>query len=345
MTTILAGQPLLPVLWAGIMAFVILAYVVLDGFDLGIGLLFAVEPKLEDRDVMVNTVAPVWDGNETWLVLGGSGLYAVFPGAYSTILPAVYPLLIIMLMGLIFRGVAFEFRFRAVEAHRRWWDWAFLGGSLAAGFTQGTILGALIDGTTLHDGAFAGTAFDWLAPFPLFCGIAVVFGYALLGSSWLILRTGGPLQARMRRRTLRLGVVMLILLGVVSLWTPFLNVHFVSRWFSWPGYWATAAGPLLSLLLAVLFFRSIAREDSPRHEATPFLCALGWFTLGFLGLGFSIFPMIVPPTMDIWQASSAHSSQIFTLVGMGVMIPLILAYNVLSYYIFRGKVEPGAHYH
>jgi cytochrome d ubiquinol oxidase subunit II len=327
------------------MAFVILAYVVLDGFDLDVGLLFVVEPEADDRDVMINIVAPVWDGNETWLVLGGSGLYAVFPGAYSTILPAVYPLLIIMLMGLIFRGVAFEFRFRAVEKHRRWWGWAFMGGSLAAGLAQGTILGALIKGTTLQNGTFAGTSLDWLAPFPIFCGVAVIFGYTLLGASWLVWRTSGPLQARMRRLTRHLGIVMLVLLGIVSLWTPFLNTHFEDRWFSWPGYVATAAGPLLSVLLAVLFFRSLKTTGSVYQEAVPFLCALGWFTLGLLGLGFSIFPMIVPPSLDIWQASSTHSSQIFTLVGMGTMIPLILAYNVLSYYIFRGKVEPVAHYH
>jgi cytochrome d ubiquinol oxidase subunit II len=314
----------------------------MDGFDLGVGVLFAFEKDAQDRDVMVNTIAPVWDGNETWLVLGGSGMYAAFPGAYSTILPAVYPLVIIMLMGLIFRGVAFEFRFRAIERHRRMWDWAFLGGSIAAGFCQGAILGALIQGTHLKDDVFAGTPLDWMTPFTFFCGIAVVCGYGLLGASWLLWRTTGHLHANMRRHTMTLGVVMLALLGIVSLWTPFLNPSFMQRWYHGTGLIATAAGPILSILLAVVFFRSVR---DPAHEKLPFFCTLGWFVLGFLGLGYSIFPMIVPPSMDIWQASSSHSSQVFALVGAGVMIPIILAYSAFSYYIFRGKVEPGAHYH
>jgi cytochrome bd ubiquinol oxidase subunit II len=345
MTDLLAGHPILPVIWACIMAFVILAYVTLDGFDLGVGMLFPVEPDPHDRDVMVNTIAPVWDGNETWLVLGGSGLYGAFPAAYSVILPSIYPLVILMLMGLIFRGVAFEFRFRAIESERHWWDWAFFGGSVAAAFCQGAILGALIQGTKVVNFQFAGGAFDWLTPFTIFCGIAVVFGYALLGASWLLWRTTGKLHAHMRRYTFILGIVMLAMLLIVSAWTGLLNPHFTQRWFAWPGILASAVAPILSAVLAVIFFRGLARDESDSHDKVPFFCALGWFVLGFLGLGYSIFPMIVPPSLDIWQAASVHSSQVFLLVGAVVMIPLILGYNALSYYIFRGKVEPGAHYH
>jgi cytochrome bd ubiquinol oxidase subunit II len=345
MIAMLAGQPILPVIWACIMAFVILAYVVLDGFDLGVGMLFATEHDQHDRDVMVNTIAPVWDGNETWLVLGGSGLYGAFPTAYSVILPAIYPLVIVMLMGLIFRGVAFEFRFRAIPAQRHWWDWAFLGGSVVAAFCQGAILGALIQGTKVANDQFAGGPLDWLSPFTVFCGIAVVFGYALLGASWLLWRTTGLLHTNMRRHTFVLGIVMLVMLAAVSLWTPFLSPTFNQRWFAWPGMLATGVAPALCIVLAVWFFLALRREDSSAHEKVPFFCALGWFTLGFLGLGYSIFPMIVPPSLTIWQAASVHSSQIFLLIGAAVMIPLILGYNALSYYIFRGKVEPGAHYH
>jgi cytochrome d ubiquinol oxidase subunit II len=341
----LAGHPVLPVIWACIMAFVILCYVTLDGFDLGVGMLFVAEHDEHDRDVMVNTIAPVWDGNETWLVLGGSGLYGAFPTAYSVILPAVYPLIMLMLMGLIFRGVAFEFRFRAIPSQRHWWDWAFLGGSVIAAFCQGAILGALIQGTKVANDQFAGTPFDWLTPFTVFCGVAVIFGYALLGSSWLLWRTTGQLHANMRRHTAVLGAIMLVMLAIVSLWTPFLNPSFSHRWFAWPGILATGLAPALCIVLAVVFFRALQREGSTAHERIPFFCALGWFTLGFLGLGYSIFPMIVPPSLTIWDAASVHSSQVFLLVGAVVMIPLILGYNALSYYIFRGKVEPGAHYH
>lgn len=336
----------LPIIFAGIMAFIILAYVVLDGFDLGVGMLFVVENDAVDRDVMVNTIAPVWDGNETWLVLGGSTLYGAFPVAYSVILPAVYPLVIMMLMGLIFRGVAFEFRFRADTArHRRLWDFGFVGGSVVAAFCQGAILGALIQGTKIAHEQFAGGAMDWLSGFSIFCGIAVVLGYALLGSAWLVWRTEGELQGRMRNYAKTLGVVMVALIGIVSLWSPTLNIDFAHRWFAWPGILATGLAPILTIALAFGFFKSLQRKDTAHHDKTPFLCALGWFVVSFLGLGYSIYPQIVPPDLTIWQASSTVSSQEFLLVGSVVMIPIIVAYNAFAYYIFRGKIAAGAHYH
>ena len=340
------GGPLLPVAWAGIMAFVILAYVVLDGFDLGVGILFTMERDKADRDVMVNTIAPLWDGNETWLVLGGSGLYGAFPVAYSVILPAFYPLIMLMVLGLIFRGVAFEYRFRAhTESHRAGWDIAFLGGSLAAAFCQGAILGALLRGIASTDGQFSGGMFDWFAPFPLFCGAAVAVGYSMLGAAWLYWRTGGALQARMRGHAQRLGIAMFALIGIVSLWSPFLHPEFFHRWFAWPGILATGLAPIAVAVLASIYFRHLASAPPRRRDEVPFACTLGLFVVCFLGLGYSIFPLIVPPGITIWAASSPSSSQTFLIIGTVILIPVILAYNLFAYWVFRGKVEPGAHYH
>jgi cytochrome d ubiquinol oxidase subunit II len=340
------GAPLLPVAFAAIMAFIILMYVILDGFDLGIGILFALEPDAENRDVMVNSIAPVWDGNETWLVLGGSTLYAAFPLAYAVVLPAVYPLVILMLMGLIFRGTAFEFRFRApTERLRRLWDWAFMGGSVIAAFCQGAILGGVMHGTPVVNRAYAGGALSWFEPFTIFCGFAVVVGYALLGSTWIIWRASGPLQKSMRGYAKTLGIAMLVIFGIVGLWSPLQNPLFFHRWFNWPGIIATAVAPVSVLVLAWLFFTHLKREDVARHDKTPFFCALGFFVVSFGGLGYSIFPQILPPSMDIWQAAAPAVSLQFLLPGVVILIPVIIAYNIFAYYVFRGKIEPGAHYH
>ena len=332
----------LPLIWAGLIAVAVLAYVVLDGFDLGVGILFAVEHEDGDRDVMVNTVAPVWDGNETWLVLGGGGLFAVFPLAYATILPALYPTMIGMLLALVFRGVAFEFRFRAAtRGSRRAWDVAFLAGSTLAAFCQGLTLGGLVQGVKVTGRAYSGGWFDWLTGFSILCGIALVVGYALLGACWLIWRTEGELQRRARRHARALGVATLGLIGVVSLWTPMLNPTFSARWFGWPGILLTSPVPILMLGLAWSFWTGLRR----RSDLQPFLSVLGWFVLCFVGLGISIFPMMVPPSITIWQAAAPPASQAFLLVGAVVLVPLILAYTGYAYWIFRGKVKPGVHYH
>ncbi len=333
----------LPVVWACIAAFTILAYITLDGFDLGIGLLFAVEPGKADRDVMMNTVAPVWDGNETWLILGGAALYGVFPLAYATILPALYPTIIAMLLGLIFRGVAFEFRFRAQSRGTlALWDLAFFGGSVLAAFSQGLTLGGLIQGIKVVDDAYAGGWWDWLTPFSILCGIAVMIGYALLGACYLVWRTDGPLQVRVRRQARLLGAATLAAILIVSLWTPMLHVQYLRHWYVWPRILFVAPVPILVALLGVLFWRSLGQEH--RH-LTPLLCALGWFFLSFTGLGISVWPFIVPPGITIWAASSPPSSQIFLLVGASVLIPTILAYTGYSYWVFRGKVGADTHYH
>ncbi len=332
----------LPLVWAGLIAFAVLAYVVLDGFDLGVGILFSVEHEDHDRDVMVNTIAPVWDGNETWLVLGGGGLFAVFPLAYATIMPALYPAIICMLLAQIFRGVAFEFRFRAVtRTGRMLWDYAFFTGSTLAAFCQGLALGGLLQGIHVENRAYAGGWFDWLTGFTILCGLAVVVGYALLGSAWLVWRTEGDLQARFRKHARALGAATLALIVVVSLWTPMLNPTFSARWFGWPGILLTSPVPVLVALLAWQFWRGLRLG----HQLTPFLCALGWFVLCFAGLGISVYPYMVPPSITIWDAAAPASSMAFLLVGSAVLIPAILAYTCYAYYVFRGKVVAGEHYH
>jgi cytochrome d ubiquinol oxidase subunit II len=332
----------LPIIWAGLIAFAILAYVVLDGFDLGIGILFAAERETVDRDVMVNSIAPVWDGNETWLVLGGGGLFAVFPLAYATILPGLYAPIIGMLLALVFRGVAFEFRFRAeTVGGRSLWDLSFALGSMVAAFCQGLALGGLLHGIRVVDRAYAGGWWDWLTGFSVLCGVALVIGYALLGATWLIWRTEGPLQVRCRGYAHTLGVAMLALIIMVSLWTPLLDPRFQERWFGWPGIVLTSPVPLLVALLAWRFWRGLARQE----HVSPFLCVLGWFVLCFAGLGISLFPLMVPPSIDIWQAAAPHDSQMFLLVGALILVPIILAYTGYAYWVFRGKVKPGVHYH
>ncbi|MGE0152665.1 MAG: cytochrome d ubiquinol oxidase subunit II [Reyranellaceae bacterium] len=328
--------------WAMLIAAAVFFYVAMDGFDLGIGILFPLIPAREDRDVMVNTVAPVWDGNETWLVLGGGGLFAVFPLAYATILPALYMPLILMLLALIFRGVAFEFRFKAHSARgRSLWDLAFCGGSIVATFTQGIALGALVQGIEVANRAYAGGWWDWLTPFSLLTGVALLAGYGLLGAGWLIWKTEGALQARARALATWFAAATLGFIALVSLVMPFLQEKFYERWLTLPNMLYAAPVPILVALLAWRLFAAL-RQD--RH-ATPFLCALGLFLLSYIGLGISLYPMIVPPGITIWDAATHRSSQIFLLVGAAVLIPVILAYTGYVYWLFRGKVTRDSHYH
>ena len=337
----LDGIDLTPI-WAGLLAFAVLAYVVMDGFDLGVGILFGIERGAEDRNTMVNSIAPVWDGNETWLVLGGGGLFAVFPLAYAIIMPALYPLIIGMLLALVFRGVAFEFRFRVLtERGRHHWDFALFAGSLIAAMCQGMILGGLLQGVKIEGRAYAGGWWDWLTPFTVLCGVAVAIGYMLLGATWLVWRTEGGLHDRCRKQASVLGAITLGMIGAVSLWTPFLNPRFLERWFSWPGIALTSPVPILVLGLAVLFWRGLRRGD----HLTPFLCALGWFVLCFLGLAISMAPLMVPPSVTIWDAAAPHASQAFLLVGTSVLVPTILIYTGYAYWVFRGKVKAGVGYH
>jgi cytochrome d ubiquinol oxidase subunit II len=329
----------LPLIWAFIIAFAVFAYVVMDGFDLGIGVLFLQFNVEDERDQAMNAIAPVWDGNETWLVLGAGGLFAAFPTAYAIIFPATYPLMIAMLLGLVFRGVAFEFRWRDA-AHRQYWDAAFAVGSVTAALTQGMTLGALLQGIRVEKNAYAGGWLDWLSPFTLLTGISLVIGYALLGAGWLIWKTEGAAQARARKAAMKLGLATFVALVAVSAATPFLNAEYWRRWFEFPGILLTAPVPLLVAVAGFLYFRALRRG----YERAPFLLALAVFLLGFAGLGISMYPYIVPESVTIWDAAAPESSQLFMLAGTAVIIPIILAYTGWAYWVFRGKV--GSHgYH
>jgi cytochrome d ubiquinol oxidase subunit II len=326
-------------IWAALIAFAVLAYVVMDGFDLGIGILFPFYKAEADRDRMMNSVAPVWDGNETWLVLGGGGLFAVFPLAYAVIMPALYAPIIIMLLALVFRGVAFEFRWRTRRG-KFLWDWAFAAGSLVAAFMQGIALGTIVQGIPVAERAYAGGWWNWLTPFSLFTGISLVIGYALLGATWLILKTTDEMQARSYRFAMVLGPALLVLIGLVSLWTPFLESLYFERWFSWPRMLYTIPVPLLVAACAYLLIKGLLRHE----ERTPFLSALGLFVLSFIGIGISFYPYIVPPTLSIWDAAGPDESLGFLLVGALVLVPIILVYTGYAYWVFRGKVgKEGYH--
>jgi cytochrome d ubiquinol oxidase subunit II len=332
----------LPLLWAVIILFSIMMYVVMDGFDLGIGMLFPWYPEKADRDVMMNTVAPVWDGNETWLVLGGAGLLAAFPMAYAAVLSALYLPVTFMLVGLIFRGVAFEFRFKTAAGKRRVWDWSFCLGSFCAAFFQGVTLGAYLDGIALRDGQFAGGALDWISPFSLFTGVGLVVAYMLLGSTWLVMKTGGELQAAMRRRTRHWAWALVAVLVVLSLWTPWAHPAIAARWFTLPNLFWFAPVPVLVGVATLLLLRALRRDDS---HAQPFLLTLALVFLGYSGLGISLWPHVIPPDVTIWAAAGPPQSLGFALVGALLIIPVILMYTAFSYWVFRGKVDPGEGYH
>ncbi len=323
----------LTIVWAVILAFAVFAYVVMDGFDLGIGILFPGFAPGPERDSAMNSIAPVWDGNETWLVLGGGGLFAAFPLAYAVILPATYPLIIAMLLGLVFRGVAFEFRWRD-PAHRALWDAAFVGGSFVAAMAQGMTLGALLQGIEVVDRAYAGSWFDWLTPYTLLTGLGVVAGYALLGSTWLVWKLEGKAQAHARALAFKAAIATLALLVAVSLYTPFLDAGYFARWFSMPSILFASQVPLLTAIIAYALLRAIRRN----REAAPFFLSLGIFILGMAGLAVSMWPYLVPASVTIWDAAAPERSQEFMLIGVAITLPLIIAYTAWSYWVFRGKV-------
>ncbi len=330
----------LPFIWAGIIAFAVLTYVILDGFDLGVGILFPFAKSEQDKDLMMNSIAPVWDGNETWLILGGGGLLAVFPLAYAIILPALYMPIITMLLALIFRGVAFEYRGRT----KRWkpvWEVGFAAGSAIAAMMQGITLGALVQGITVVDRAYAGGWWDWLSPFTVLTGLSVVAGYALLGSTWLILKTEGALQQMMRDKAFMLGMITLAAIGTVSVLTPFQNPVYFQRWFNLPGSLYTMVVPLAMMALTWLLFSSLKAG----HDSRPFIASLLIFVVSFIGVGISFYPNIVPPSVSIWEAAAPDSSLRFTLYGTLALVPLILGYTGYAYWVFRGKVNPDEGYH
>lgn len=330
----------LATIWAFIIAFAVFAYVVMDGFDLGLGLLFPLFRDKRDRDLMMNSVAPVWDGNETWLVLGGGGLFAAFPLAYAVLMPALYTPIVAMLLGLVFRGVAFEFRWRSPH-ERSLWDLAFAGGSFVAALAQGIALGAILQGVKVDGRLYGGGWWDWLTPFSILTGCSVVAGYGLLGAAWLVMKTEGDLRERAYAMTWRFLVATLLAIVLVSAATPFLEVAYWRRWFAWPNILATAPVPIAVAIVAALIVRSLAARDDRR----PFFLTLVLFALSYAGLGISIYPYVVPQSITIWQAAAPANSQQFMLVGVAIMIPIILIYTGFAYWVFRGKINAESGYH
>ncbi|MCH7335057.1 cytochrome d ubiquinol oxidase subunit II [Acinetobacter sp. NIPH 2699] len=330
----------LSLIWVAIIGLGVLAYVVLDGFDLGIGILFPFVKDQQERDVMMNTVAPVWDGNETWMVLGGAGLFAAFPMVYSAVLSALYLPIILMVIALIFRGVAFEFRFKANRT-KHLWDQAFIGGSIFSSFLQGVILGAYIQGIKIIDGRYAGGGLDWLTPFSLFTGIGVVVVYAALGCGWLILKTESQLQQQLYQLMPKLVVALLVIFAGVSLYTPLAHPVIAERWFSLPQLFYFSPVPILVLLLSFLVIRACKQ----RHEFAPLMYMFGLVFLAYTGFLISLFPYIIPPSVTIWDAAAPYQSQLFSLIGALILIPIIITYTAMSYWVFRDKVKVGDGYH
>jgi cytochrome d ubiquinol oxidase subunit II len=327
-------------IWTAILGIGVFFYVALDGFDLGVGILYNFAPDRTARNLLMNSIAPIWDGNETWLILGSVGLLAVFPVAFAIIIPAVYFPILLMLLSLIFRGLSFEFRYRDAE-HRTFWDHGFAIGSTLATFAQGVVLGAFIQGFQVDGRHFAGSSFDCFTPFSIFAGIALMFGYSLLGAGWLIMKTEGGLQdwARSLGRRCLIGTVIAI--GVVSLWTPLTHAAIAERWFSWPNIAFLAPVPVITAALIWLAWRSL----NDRSEYLPFAASLGMFVMSYIGIAISLWPMIVPGHFTLYQAAAAPSTQLFLLLGTLVLLPVILFYTAWSYWVFRGKVRADAGYH
>ena len=327
----------LTLIWVGIIGFGIMMYVLMDGFDLGQGILYPFAPDEQARDKMMNSVAPVWDGNETWLVLGGAGLLAAFPLVYSVFLPALYIGVFLMLAGLIFRGVAFEFRFKA-KTSKYLWSWSFSVGSFVASFAQGAVVGAYIQGFETEGFVYSGGPLDWLTPFTVLTGLGLVVGYALLGSTWLIMKTDGAVQQWAYKITPKLLIALLVVFGVVSFYTPYVDSTAMVRWFE--GFSIIWALPVLVLWCAYVVFRSVKKQQ----DGMPFVATMGIFLFSYLGLLVSKWPYIVPPNFTIYDAASSYNSQLFLLLGFLFVIPIVLAYTSWTYWVFRGKVgDAGYH--
>jgi cytochrome d ubiquinol oxidase subunit II len=328
----------LPAIWAAVIGTAVALYVILDGYDLGVGMLFPFARSEAERDQMMRSIGPFWDGNETWLVLGGGGLLAAFPLAYAVILPALYLPVIVMLLGLIFRGVAFEFR--TVSHSKTAWNIAFAAGSTVATLAQGIVLGGLIQGIPVANNAYAGGPFDWATPFALFCGLALAAGYLLLGSTWLLMKTEGPVGERARTQSKLFLIVVLGFMGVVSLWTPYAHPRIAERWFALPNILYLWPVPVVTAAVAFGLWRALEKG----REVTPFFATIALFLLGYLGLVISNFPYLVPPSLTVWDTAAAPASQIFMLLGTLLLLPIIIGYTAFVYWLFRGKVKAGESY-
>lgn len=326
----------LPLVWGALIATAVFFYVLLDGFDLGVGILFPFAPSDKCRNRMMNSIAPFWDGNETWLILGGGGLFATFPLAYSILMPAFYIPIIVMLLGLIMRGVAFEFRFKATGETKYLWDYVFHFGSLSASFSQGLILGAFVQGVQVDGRDFSGGPFDWASGFSVMTGIAVVFGYALLGSTWLIMKTEDVTQTWARKvASYVLGFVG-IFMALVSISVPMLHERISVFWFSTPNFYYLLPIPLITILLFIKLWKDLYNT---KKEYSPFVFSISIFLMGYLGLAISLYPWIVPFKYTIYDAAACSPGLSLLFVGVVPLLPLILGYTAYCYYIFRGKTS------
>lgn len=337
----------LSMIWAVLIAVAVFLYVALDGFDLGVGILFPFAKDGRERDQMQAAIAPVWDGNETWLVLGGGGLFAAFPKAYGALMPAFYLPIFLMLLALIFRGVAFEFRHHGRERGKKWWTVAFSGGSIVAAIAQGLVLGGFIQGVAIEGGVFVGGPFDWLTPFSLLVAASMVAGYALLGATWIVFKTEGELAERARRWVKQLALLTGLAMGAVSLATLGVDPRVTERWgltmtsVDWPVFIKLAPLPVLAGVILFLMWRGIEERKFLR----PYLYAVCLFLIGYVGLAVSLWPFIVPFAMTPAEAASADNALQLMLYGALVMLPIILAYTAYVYWLFRAKVSDDAAYH
>lgn len=325
----------LPLVWYALIGTAIFLYILLDGFDLGVGILFPFAPSDQCRDRMMNSIAPFWDGNETWLVLGGGGLFAAFPLAYAILMPAFYIPIILMLLGLIFRGVAFEFRFKATGKSRRIWDYSFHFGSLTATFMQGVVLGTFVHGIAVEGRNFSGGAFDWLNAFSLMVGVALVTGYALLGATWTIMKTEDATQDWARQSARYVLLFVALFMGLVSLAMPMMNSDIKALWFSLPNFYFLQPMPILSVVFFIMLWRDLRTE----REYRPFLLTLGIFLMNYIGIGVSTWPWLVPFKLTLWDVAAAPESQSLLLIGTVFLLPCILAYTAYCFWVFRGKAS------
>lgn len=337
----------LPLIWAGLIALAVFIYVVLDGFDLGVGILFPFAKDAHERDQMQAAIAPVWDGNETWLVLGGGGLFAAFPKAYSALMPALYLPIVLMLIALIFRGVAFEFRAHGRARGKTFWTAAFAGGSIAASLAQGFVLGGFVQGVDVVNGAFAGGPFDWLTPFSMLVAVSLVAGYALLGGCWLVFKAQGELYERARNWVKQVAVITALAMGAVSLATLGIDPRVTARWglsmthIDWPAFIKLAPLPAAAGLVCFSLWRRWKGEPL----IAPYILSVALFAIGYGGLAVSLWPYIVPFALTPHEAAAADNALAFLLWGAGPLLPVILGYTAYVYWLFRAKVDPDASYH
>ncbi|STX28756.1 cytochrome D ubiquinol oxidase subunit II, cyanide insensitive [Legionella beliardensis] len=326
---------MLPFLFAGLLGFIIIMYVILDGFDLGIGILFPFTESEIERDQMMSSVAPVWDGNETWLVFGGAMLYGAFPMVYGLLLPILYMPLMLMLVGLIFRGVSFEFRFKATTS-KPLWNWIFTISSISAAFFQGVVLGCVVQGFPINEMQLTINDINWLSPFSLLTGIALICGYGLLGATWMVIKGQGKLQRKMIHYAKGMLILVSLFLIIVSIWTPLHSEEIFTRWYSMPNIFFLAPLPILTGVAILITWLNLS-NISAGNEVKPFIGSIIIFLCAYIGIAISIYPYLIPHQVTIWEAAAPDSTLIFILVGVAIMLPVLLAYTLYSYRVFRGK--------